>query len=343
MSFSVRGWLRGQGKYWLLALIPVLAAGGALTYALFFDLPPRMRSGPFELTYEPLVLDSADPGRTTVGELEFLGGWRLRSPNKSFGGLSAMAALEPDRLMAVNDKSIAIWLPKPGTRAEARSKMLPMLDYPNPEGRYALDSESLVVDTETGKAWVGFEIFHRICRYSPGFREMEKCRDWPEMRKWPQVASLESMALLPDGRFVVIAEGAPAEREGRVMLIFAGDPVAADTPHPKKMDYIPPVGYDPTEAVALGGSKLLVLNRRATLYDGFTAVLTVIDVDKPEAGGVLPGRIVAKLAPPLLADNYEGMALEEKDGQRTLWVVSDDNFMFFQRTLLLQFALPADL
>jgi hypothetical protein len=34
------------------------------------------------------------------------------------------------------------------------------------------------------------------------------------------------------------------------------------------------------------------------------------------------------------------MAIERAGSQRILWIVSDDNHLFFERTLLLKFALP---
>ncbi len=73
---------------------------------------------------------------------------------------------------------------------------------------------------------------------------------------------------------------------------------------------------------------------------GFTAIVTLVDIKGMKQGAVLQASEVARLAPPVLTDNFEGMALEYKDGQRILWLVSDDNFLFFQRTLLLKFALP---
>lgn len=293
------------------------------------------------MRYDALVLNGGKPEQTVVGKLHFLGAWEINSPERSFGGLSAIyTSVDEDRLIAVNDKGIAFWLPKPGVKGQARAKILPLLNYPNPQKKYALDSESLAVDPKSGKSWIGYEIFHRICRYSVGFRKVEQCMDWPEMRLWPKSSSLESLTRLPDGSFIAIAEGAPAAHEGRAMLVFNGDPSDKATPHPLKMSYVPPAGYDPTDALWAGENELLVLNRRATLYDGFTAIITSIKLDEMKEGAVLVGQSVAQLAPPLLVDNFEGLALEEKDGQRILWVISDDNFMFFQRTLLLKFALP---
>lgn len=340
MNTSGRWWTSGKHLKWLvpLALLGVVLAAFVM---ILLDTPPRMRSGPFDMRYEPLVLDSGQPEHTTAGTLHFLGAWEITSPEQSFGGLSALyTSADENQLVALNDKGIAFWLPKPGVQGQARAKILPLLDYPNPQKQYALDSESLAVDPSSGKSWIGYEIFHRICRYSVGFRKVEQCKDWPEMRRWPKSSSLESLTRLPDGRFVAIAEGGHAPRGGRPMLLFEADPSDKATPPPLKMTYVQPPGYHPTDVVWVGDNMLLVLNRRVTLHEGFTATIALVKLDGAKEGAVLTGQTIAHLAPPLLADNFEGLALEKKDGQRILWIVSDDNFMFFQRTLLLKFALP---
>lgn len=45
---------------------------------------------------------------------------------------------------------------------------------------------------------------------------------------------------------------------------------------------------------------------------------------------------------PLVIDNFEGLAVRELPrGGLLLYLISDDNFNFFQQTLLLQFRLDA--
>src|SRR3546814_15926677 len=43
--------------------------------------------------------------------------------------------------------------------------------------------------------------------------------------------------------------------------------------------------------------------------------------------------------PKALADNFEGATVTVADGRPWLWLVSDDNYSSWQRSLLLQFAL----
>ena len=129
--------------------------------------------------------------------------------------------------------------------------------------------------------------------------------------------------------------------EGRhEALLFPGDPADAATGAPMPLRYTPPRGYRPTDAVALDARHLLVLNRRLTLQDLFTATVAIVELPETlKPGAVLKARTLARLAPPLLADNFEGMAVTREQGRPILWIISDDNHEFFQRTLLLKFAL----
>lgn len=329
-------------RLFLVLLLLLLAAGAGYAAWQATEKPPRLGNGPIPIMARPLVLDSSAPDRTTLGSLHFLGAWQLTGPNRSFGGLSSLQIGRDGRIRALSDAAVMIVFPQPGGPGTAMAKRLPEPKRP-PGNKWPApeDSEAMVFDPATGRTWVGFELIHRICRYAPGLRAVEQCRTWPEMKEWTPTASIESIARLSDGRFLVIAEGAIKDRPGRDVLLFGGDPAEYGTPSPLRMRYVPPVGYDPTDAVAIGGGWMLVLNRRATVYDGFTAILTLVDIGHPKAGEILVGREVARFAPPVLSDNFEGLALEHgSNGQRILWMVSDDNHLFLERTLLLKFALP---
>lgn len=56
--------------------------------------------------------------------------------------------------------------------------------------------------------------------------------------------------------------------------------------------------------------------------------------------------MVARLAAPVQHDNFEALAMswEKRRGKQipVLWIASDDNGLFFQRTLLLKFAMPTE-
>ena len=55
---------------------------------------------------------------------------------------------------------------------------------------------------------------------------------------------------------------------------------------------------------------------------------------------MLNGEDLLRLDPPLRLDNFEGIAVQEDAAGTLIYLISDNNFQPFQRTLLLQFRLP---
>lgn len=115
------------------------------------------------------------------------------------------------------------------------------------------DTESMAADPATGQIWVGYERYNAIWRYAPGFARAEAQGTPPEMARWPINGGPESLARLPDGRFVTISEdahvppahwtGAEAERlHSRTALLFPGDPIRT---RPIYFAYMPYGRYDP--------------------------------------------------------------------------------------------------
>ncbi len=318
-------------------------------------LPPRPSAKGEPVATESLLVSatrlplSSDPAIRRAGLLDFIAGWSLTSASKDFGGISSMVLAGEGGMIALSDSGVLMGFDL--TARHRRQFIAPLPIRPSERGwpTWKWDSESMVHDSGTGRYWVGFELIDRICRYAPGFARVESCRTWPEMEAWPNTGGAEAMARLPDGRFLVFSEmGYAPDGPGNDVLLFAGDPADARTPHPIHLRYRPPEGYRPTDAVWLGKGQLLVLNRRVTLAEGFTAVVALVTLPPLRSGAELVVKPLARLAPPLLADNFEAMALgEEKHsaakGPRILWIASDDNHEFFQRTLLLKFALPDSL
>lgn len=305
--------------------------------------PVAVKTGALLVTARPLALDASDPVRRRIGDLDYLGGWELRSDNPGFGGISALLALSNGDVVGLSDSGILMGFHVGDAPRTRRPFIAPLPIRPQDREHpwWVWDSESMAHDPTTDRYWVGFELQQIICRYAPGFARVEACRIWPDILAWPKTGSIESLARLPDGRFLAIGEMAMTPDGHHDALLFAGDPADVATPAPVHLRYAPPQGFRPTDAVALDARHLLVLNRRLTLQDLFTATVAIVDLpDRLEPGAILRARTIARLAPPVLADNFEGMALG-REGKRTiLWIVSDDNHEFFQRTLLLKFALP---
>jgi hypothetical protein len=288
------------------------------------------------LHFVPVPLSTARPDMRRIGALEFLGGWRMDSADPAFGGWSGMAATARG-LLLVNDigGTLAIRL------ANGRPVAAAVGDLPAGPGRRATkrtrDAESLTRDPADGRLWIGFERHHGIWRYAPDLSAAEAHRFPVAMRDWPSNGGAEALLRLADGRFLAIAEGrrgGPAIRHG---LIFAGDPTRPDMPAPKPFRLRPAPGHRITDAAQLPDGRLILLERKIGL--GFRARLVVAELGGLRPGRMLPTHELARFAPPVLSDNYEALAMTAEDGQPVIWIAADDNFMPFQRSLLLKFRL----
>lgn len=319
---------------------------GVLLLALVPDssmnaLRARLGSVPaMRLVRVPLNL--SDPAQVRLGALTYLGGVQLVSPDRVFGGFSAMA-VQGNRFTLLSDRGNIVQFRMGG---DWRARDVRFADLPSGPGTGAVrddrDSESLAFDPASGKFWVGFEGRNAIWRYDSGFTKGEGSERPPIMQDWSTNGGAESMVRLHDGRFVVISETTRPDgghrRSERVALIFGHDPVDPASPV-DVLSYVPPAGYDPSDAVELPDGRLLVLNRRFGLRDLFTAKLTVVDIRGAKAGTMLRGTEIATFAPPVQHDNFEALAITREGDATILWIASDDNNDWWQQSLLLKFRL----
>lgn len=297
------------------------------------------------MTAVPVPLDAADPSRSGLGALTYLGGVQLRSSDPAFGGFSALS-VAGDRFTLLSDGGNVVrfrmggdWVPR-----EVAFANLPSGPRTGWEKRDR-DSESLAVDP-AGRVWIGFENGNSIWRYAPGLARAEAEAAPAAMRDWDVNGGSESLARLPDGRFVAISEtshvpprfwrGRGRDRLGtRDALIFAGDPVEAGPV--RRFAYVPSGRYDPVDAAALPNGDLLVLDRDFRLPFHWSNRLSLVREADVRAGAVTRGRLLAVLDAPVLHDNFEGFAVTQEGGDTILWLVSDDNQTWPQRSLLLKF------
>lgn len=328
----------------LLSGAALLWLGGPAVWAVF--APGAIEPvAAVSVVATPVPLDPRAPGRNAVGALVFRGGLVLRSADERFGGLSDML-WEPEcgRLLAISDTGY--WLVLEPAETDGRlvgvraAWMAPLLgpDGTARKSKAGSDAEALT-RTPDGATWVWFEQDHRGWRY----QGVSACRPEslasaattvlrvPEMADWPRNGGAEAVAAR-NGRMLILSESADAG-DGRAAL-----EVGTDGSGVAPFTYFPPAGYSPTALAALGETgRFLVLNRRLSFPASFSAILVEADIAAPPAEGVRP-RVLAKLAPPLSVDNMEALAVrEEASGGRSVYLGSDDNFMPFQRTLLLKF------
>jgi len=88
------------------------------------------------------------------------------------------------------------------------------------------------------------------------------------------------------------------------------------------------------------GSSIVLERSFSLFFGGFGTRLVRVAAGAWVGGAIVEGTELARLRPPLLVDNYEGIAATRgPDGTILLWLIADDNYMSLQRTLLAVFAL----
>nr|WP_221364171.1 esterase-like activity of phytase family protein [Sphingomonas jinjuensis] len=296
----------------------------------FLDATARM-------TAVRVSLDPADPARRRVGALTFLGGLALNSPDKAFGGFSALHT-DGRRFTLLSDGgSIVRFTLTPDWRIVAPDFAHVPGGPRNGQQRSDRDSESLVTDGR--HVWVGFESVNEIWRYDAGFTRTERYVQPSPMRRWRRNGGPETMIRLRDGRFIVISEDPPKNESLREGLVFPGDPVRGAQPFAFR--FVPPDGYNPSDGCELPDGRLLILLRNWQFPLRFASRLMIVDPATIRPGAIVTGRTIATLAAPLIHDNFEGVAAIREGGATVIWIVADDNQLILERSLLLKFRLDA--
>jgi hypothetical protein len=289
----------------------------------------------------PIALQEDQPERVRLDEMRFEAGFVLSSADRRFGGLSGLW-LAPDgsELIAVSDRG-TIWrarLRHEGDRlAEVADWSVVPLGRLAGERSSSIDAESLA-DGGAGSLLVaveGREPLRRIGRSDPSARAEQMPPGARLIRAGAKAGNdgIEALTGLPDGGLLALSEG----------IVAAPGEVAAwriqDTAV-QPLRYAVRDGFAPTGADWLDDT-VYVLERRFSFLDGgFASRIQAVDVAKVREGATLVGRPLAELGWPVISENFEGIAARRAaDGRVLLYLISDDNFLPLQRTLLLQFSL----
>jgi hypothetical protein len=312
-----------------LAALPLLATFAPRSIAVQSPLPKQAR-----IWFEPLPLAPDEPGRRRVGRLVYLGGWALRSNDRRFGGMSAVH-VEGGEVTGVSDAGSHFRFRLPaGGRNVAALEVGALSDRVG--GKRARDAEAMAITGD--QLWVAFERTNSVERFDRTTWRMEASAAPPSMRTWRANTGAEALVRLEDGRFLVLSEGRSGTDRPTQAVLFAGDP-AVEGMAAVRLRYAPPAGFRATDAAELADGRLLILNRRFSVLDGFSAKIVLADPSGLAEGAVLKGEEIAHLEPPLTVDNMEGISIGREGGRTIVWLASDDNFIDFQRSLLLKFAL----
>jgi hypothetical protein len=266
----------------------------------------------------------------------------LRSKDRRFGGLSGLAIGTERRLYAISDAgywvSAQMILDREGKLLDLTEWIIePILSTTGAPVRNPLHDAEALTHAPDGSFMVAFEKIHRIWRYPPPpvtFHSLPVPVPVPaEVAKAPSNGGLEGLAVLPDGRLLVLTEEFKNPDGSFKGWLMDGERFF-------EVSYSPSEGFQVTDCAALSNGDVIVLERRYIPLGILSARLKLVRAEKIQPGSLLIGQELVKLEYPLEVDNFEGVAVQEDPRNGTIiYLVSDDNYQPIQRTLLLQFQL----
>ncbi|HEY7999739.1 MAG TPA: esterase-like activity of phytase family protein [Pseudolabrys sp.] len=291
--------------------------------------------------------DNRDPAQTRFGALEFRGGLALTSNDPAFGGISALR-MEPDgsHFLALTDNGS--WLRarivyedgKPIGIADA--EMAPMLgsDGKPLAARGWFDTESLA--EAEGMLYVGIERVEKIVRFNYR-RDGLLARGEPikvpdDFKTFTFNKSLECLAVPPPdsplaGELIAVTERSLDAQGNHRSYLLKGDHVARFSV--KRSD-----DFDVSDCTILPPADLLLLERSYSRLRNIRMRIRRIPLGLIKPDTLVDGKVLIAADFAYQIDNMEGIGVHRNAANETIiTLVSDDNFSFIQRNLLLQFAL----
>lgn len=311
---------------------------------------PKQDIVPLKMSLAPVALHANKPDVQSVGALHYMGGLHVTADSHLFGGLSGLALSgDGQTLVAVSDTGY--WFiadlveDENGRLTGLKDGIMADLLRPDglaPQGRAQSDAEALSLDLKRGRAYVAFEGRHRVWSYAfdpaKNLRQLLRISsktvdDAGALTAQPGNGGVESLFWYEGAGLFALSEELGDKAWGRVgWRLKPGPPIA--------FRYQAPLPYVPTDAAVLPDGRLVIVNRRASLFSGFSVKILLADMPALEAGGTLAGHVIAKLGGSKVHDNFEGVAARrDTQGRTVIYLVSDDNMNRLQRTLLLKFHL----
>ena len=300
---------------------------------------------PVSITSTPIATFKGAAIGQPVDGLVFRGGFVMTGDHPGFGGLSSVAFLDAARFVMVTDEGrfVSGELTLEGLENVEIDVIRNSAGNPLPS-KFSSDSEAVEVvfrDGAPAAVRVGFEHLARLADFDladgrpHGAARPVAIPDWVTALR--DNDSIESVCIAPPaspvaGSTLIIAEGhsrAPGTWAATLLGVRdKGDLHLRQSP-----------GLNPTDCAFLPDGDLLVLERGLNFLT-FSMQIRRIPAQTVRPGATMDGEIILGASGAQI-DNMEGLGVRTlPDGEVRITIVSDDNFNRFQRSLLLDFALP---
>ena len=307
--------------------IVVAASGRGVGAAQPPSSPAPIASGAISIDAVPVSLNPSNPSEAAVGDFSYAGGLVLTSRQTDLlHGLSDLEVTNTDRLTAVGDLGVfleaRLVLDSTGRLvglADARLTPLTDEDGKPLSDKADADAEGLAI-LGNGDRLVSFERRDRIWLY-------------PSAGGPPRPAPMPHISFPPNGGMEALASDPAAGVDAYVV----GAEVSGDTWTCRlSMPCVKGPSVDKPAEFGLVAIKRLPGSQTAYLLRAFDEVRGNRNSLRIFRSGSLIARM--DLAPPITVDNYEGLAaVPSNDGGVRFYLISDDNAVARQRTILLAF------
>lgn len=274
--------------------------------------------------------------RAQPPQVEYVATYVWQMDDDEFGGFSGIEiSADGDRFTVLSDRASLRW-GSVERDAQGRIRKLEIAgrarlrdaDGAPLKPGWQGDSEGLALAAD-GTIWVSFEGLTRVARYDTPDSPSQPLPRPPEFRTMQRNASLEALAILPDGTLLTIPERSGALT--RPFPVWRWQNGRWDQPFsiPRSGDWLV-VGAD----VGPDG-RLYILERDFKGLLGFRSRVRRMELT---ADGPVNDQVVLETRP-LQYDNLEGISVWH-DGQGIrITMISDDNFGLLQRTELVEYRL----
>ncbi len=301
-----------------------------------------------------IPLNYRDINITSVGRLHYMGGVKITSPKRRFGGISSLL-VSPDgkHILGLSDSDQ--WLVADiiydgqGRLSDLENVRMAPLKKAQGKGKTTPTDAEAVTAVDGAGYVVSFESPHSL-RYFQADRpgdfaslfsaRAEEITFAPALPKDYAILSdnlgIEALTTLADGRMLAFSEntvetdGSISHTQGWLMGRGRIEPLR----------YEIAASYRPTDMATLPDGDILVLERHFSLARGMAARLVRLPALSIKPGRMVKGEIIADLAFPFNLDNMEALAVRKnKAGEVIIYIMSDNNYNPLQRNLLMMFRL----